>query len=186
MEKKFASRAGAKLDFALEKFGISVSGLVCADLGADRGGFTDCLLQRGAKKVYAVEKGYGLLDWKLRNDDRVEVMERQNALHIELPEIADFVVIDVGWTPQKLILPVALGLLKTESEIVFLLKPQYEVDKKNLRKGKVPDEILQGVVEAAIAGVKKMPGVKFLDVVESPIKGKSGKNTEYLMHLQKE
>ncbi len=135
-KKEFVSRAGEKLKFALEKFDIDVSGKVCADLGCSTGGFTDCLLQNGAKKVYSVDTGKNVLEWKLREDSRVVVMEKTNALHIELPEKVDFISIDVGWTPQKLIIPKALSLLKKDGDVVSLLKPHYEADKSLLKKEK--------------------------------------------------
>jgi len=108
---RYVSRGGDKLDGALEAFGFDVSGLVAVDLGANVGGFTDCLLQRGVAKVYAVDTGYGVLEWKLRQDARVEAMERTNALHVDLPEKVDLAVVDVGWTPMARIVPVALGLV---------------------------------------------------------------------------
>src|SRR2546423_14723359 len=103
----FVSRAGLKLDHALETFGISVAGKGCADFGSNSGGFVDCLLQRGAAKVYAIDTGYGVLEWKLRNDSRVVVMERTNAIHVKLPEQVQIVTIDVAWTRQRIILPAA-------------------------------------------------------------------------------
>ncbi|HTL27962.1 MAG TPA: SAM-dependent methyltransferase, partial [Tepidisphaeraceae bacterium] len=103
----FVSRAGQKLLHALDEFKIGVTDKVCADLGCSTGGFTDCLLRRGAKKVYAVDTGYGVLDWKLRNDPRVVVIERTNAMHVELPEKVQVVSIDVAWTKQRNILPSA-------------------------------------------------------------------------------
>jgi 23S rRNA (cytidine1920-2'-O)/16S rRNA (cytidine1409-2'-O)-methyltransferase len=117
-EPKFVSRAGQKLSAALDRFGVDPKGLICADLGSNVGGFTDCLLQRGATKVFAVETGYGVLDYKLRKDSRVVVMERVNALHVTLPELMDLVVIDLGWTPQKHILPHARELIKAEGRII--------------------------------------------------------------------
>src|SRR4051812_44384353 len=119
----FVSRAGLKLDHALAHFGIDVAGLVCADLGCNAGGFTDCLLQRGAAKVYAVDTGYGMLDYKLRKDPRVVVMERTNAMHAELPETVDLVVIDVAWTKQRHILPAARRMVKPQGAVVTLVKP---------------------------------------------------------------
>lgn len=185
MENKFASRAGEKLDFALAHFKIDVHDLVCADLGSDRGGFVDCLLRRGAKKVYAVERGYGLLDWKLRNDPRVVVLERTNALHVKLPELVDFISIDVGWTPQKLIIPQALILLKPAGQIVSLLKPQYEVAKKFLREGKVLTEKVPEVIDSVKKSLKALSHCELVGLIESPLVGKSGGNTEYLLHLEK-
>src|SRR6476660_1813424 len=107
----FVSRAGQKLDHALTTFNLDVTHLTCADLGSNVGGFVDCLLQRGAAKVYAVEKGYGVLEYRLRKDPRVVVMERTNAMHVELPERVSLVTIDVAWTRQRNILPAAKRLL---------------------------------------------------------------------------
>lgn len=185
MENKFASRAGEKLDCALAQFQIAVSDLVCADLGSDRGGFVDCLLQHGAKKVYAVERGYGLLEWNLRNDPRVVVLERTNALHVRLPELVDFISIDVGWTPQKLVIPKALELLRPQGQIVSLLKPQYEVEKKFLRQGKVLPEELPAIVDTVTKTLRELPNCQFVSIIESPLTGKSGGNVEYLIHLKK-
>src|SRR5256885_13294789 len=109
----FVSRAGQKLEHSLDVVRIDVAGLICADLGCSTGGFTDCLLQRGAAKVFAVDTGYGVLDWKLRKDPRVVVMERTNAMHVELPEPVQLVTIDVAWTKQRHILPSAKRLLKS-------------------------------------------------------------------------
>src|SRR3954467_13549113 len=122
----FVSRAGRKLEHALASYAIDVSGLICADLGCSTGGFTDCLLQRGAAKVYAVETGYGVLDWKLRKDPRVVVMERTNAMHVTLPEPVAFITIDVAWTRQKHILPAARRLISDGGRVVALVKPHYE------------------------------------------------------------
>ncbi|EKD49912.1 MAG: hypothetical protein ACD_63C00014G0008 [uncultured bacterium] len=179
MEKRFASRAGEKLQFALEHFKLDVKNFICADLGSDRGGFTDCLLKNGAKKIYAVEKGYGLLDWNLRNDSRVEVMERTNALYAKLPEKVDIVTIDVGWTKQGLIIPKALEMLKIDGKIVSLIKPQYEAKKNQIRKGKVIEEFLPEILKK----VQKDIGCgEKLDcrIIKSPIIGKRGENIEYL------
>src|SRR3954469_9667302 len=104
---EFVSRAGQKLEHALATFAVDVSGRICADLGSNTGGFVDCLLQRGAAKVYAIDTGYGALDWRLRKDPRVVVMERTNAMHAELPEKVSRISIDVAWTKQKHILPAA-------------------------------------------------------------------------------
>jgi 23S rRNA (cytidine1920-2'-O)/16S rRNA (cytidine1409-2'-O)-methyltransferase len=133
----FVSRAGLKLDHALREFSLDVTGLVCADFGCNIGGFTDCLLQRGAAKVYAIDTGYGMLAWKLRNDPRVVVMERTNALHAQPPFALgedrgiggfDLVVIDLAWTPQRLAIPAALKWLKKDGRIITLVKPHYELD----------------------------------------------------------
>src|SRR3990172_10036868 len=170
----FVSRGGEKLAFAIKKFNISVNGLVCADFGSSTGGFVDCLLQNGAKKVYAVEVGYGTLDWKLRNDKRVIVMERTNAMHVTLPEKVDFISIDVGWTKQKLILPNAFANLKDGGKIISLVKPHYEAGKARLQV----DEI-EKVVQVVRKDIENVRG-KVIDIVESPILGEKGKNREFL------
>src|SRR6188768_2535485 len=108
----FVSRAGLKLDHALTEFAVDVMGLVCADLGSNAGGFVDCLLRRGAARVYAIDTGYGVLEWKLRKDPRVIVMERTNAMHATLAEVVDVVTIDVAWTRQRNILPAARRMVK--------------------------------------------------------------------------
>src|SRR5580765_6670445 len=123
---EYVSRAGQKLEHALKTFSVDPCGLTCADLGSNVGGFVDCLLQHGAAKVYAVEKGYGVLEWKLRKDARVIVMERTNAMHIELPEMVDLVTIDVAWTRQKNILPAAARILQPHGLVITLIKPHYE------------------------------------------------------------
>src|ERR1700755_535801 len=122
----FVSRAGQKLDHALTTFQIDVSTKTCADLGCSTGGCTDCLLQRGAVKVYAVDTGYGVLDWKLRKDPRVVVMERTNAMHLYLPGEVDLITIDVSGPRQRNILPSALSFLRNNGAIVSLIKPHYE------------------------------------------------------------
>lgn len=183
-EGKFVSRAGAKLDHALAEFGIDVAGKVCADLGCSTGGFTDCLLQRGAAKVYAVDTGYGVIDWKLRNDPRVALMERTNALHVELPEKPDFVSVDVSWTPQRRVIPHAFELLKERGDVVTLVKPHYEADKKLLRNGTLPDEYVAPTVEAVKAELESL-GFMVKGETVSPITGEKGKNTEYLLWLKK-
>ena len=176
----FVSRAGEKLQFALEYFQISVKDLVCADFGSSTGGFTDCLLQNGATKVYVVEVGYGTLDWKLRNDPRVVVMERNNAMHVVLPEKMDLITIDVGWTRQKDILPNAFKNLKEGGLIVSLIKPHYESPKSYLRKGKLMQEKLDLVLETVKTDIKTL-GFKLDKITESPILGEKGKNKELLM-----
>src|SRR3954451_13943962 len=130
----FASRAGLKLDHALTVFQIDVSGLTCADLGSNVGGFVDCLLQRGAAKVYAVEKGYGVLEYRLRKDPRVVVMERTNAMHVALPESGDLVTIGVAWPPPQNTLPAARRILRPTGTVITLIKPHYEAQPAQLRK----------------------------------------------------
>src|SRR3954467_11933474 len=178
---EFVSRAGQKLEHALVKFSIDVTGQVCADLGSNVGGFVDCLLQRGAAKGYAVEKGYGVLDWKLRKDPRVVVMERTNAMHVELPEPVDLVTIDVAWTKQRNILPAARRIVRGEGSVVSLIKPHYEADATLLRKGILPEEHLQSVLELVKKDVANA-GFSLPNTTPSPIKGAKG-NTEILAWL---
>lgn len=178
-KNKFVSRGGEKLQFALDKFKISVKGLVCADFGASTGGFTDCLLQAGASKVYSVEVGYGTIDWKLRNDPRVVVMERTNAMHATLTEKIDLIVCDVGWTKQKLILPNVCSNLKPEGKIISLIKPHYEAPKNYLRGGKLLDEKIDEVLDLTKKDIESVGG-KVVDLVESPISGGKAGNREFL------
>jgi len=177
----FVSRGGQKLERALIHFKIDVAGLTCADLGCSTGGFTDCLLQRGAAKVFAVDTGYGVLEWKLRNEQRVVVMERTNAIHVELPQPVDLVTIDAGWTKQRIILPAAKRLLKPDGIVITLIKPQYEADQPMLRKGILPAEHLPDVMETVKADIASA-GFQLIQTVTSPIKGSMG-NTEILAHL---
>lgn len=179
---KYVSRAGEKLEHALSSFNIKVAGLTCADFGSSTGGFVDCLLQGGAKKVYAVETGYGVLDWKLRNDRRVVVMERTNAMHVELPEKVDFLTIDTSWTKLEKIVPNALKNLKSDGQIVALVKPHYEAEPKMLRKGKLLEEFIPEVLKKVKQQLEEN-GVNILDGTESPIVGEKGKNKEYLLHF---
>jgi 23S rRNA (cytidine1920-2'-O)/16S rRNA (cytidine1409-2'-O)-methyltransferase len=178
----FVSRGGLKLEHALQTFTLDVSNLVCADLGCSTGGFTDCLLQRGAQKVYSVDTGYGVLDWKLRKDARVVVKERTNAMHVDLPEKVDLVVIDCAWTKQKHILPSAKRLLKPAGRIVTLVKPHYEADPSVLRKGILPQDQVESVVNTVLEQVTS-DGFGVVNKVESPIKGSKG-NTEWLVLLK--
>ena len=184
MEENYVSRAGEKLAFALKEFHLSVEGFVCADLGCSTGGFVDVLLQHGASKVYAVDTGYGVLDWKLRNDPRVVVMERTNALHVQIPEPLDFVSIDAGWTRQKLILPHALSLLKPGGYCISLLKPHYEAPKEYLYKGGIlPEEYQEEVIHGVEETLAQLP-LTYKGRVLSPVLGKKGDNKEYLLFLQ--
>src|SRR5829696_8490004 len=150
----FVSRAGRKLDHALTHFDLDVTGKTCADLGSNTGGFVDVLLGRGATKVYAIDTGYGALDWKLRKDPRVVVMERTNAMHVELPEKVDVVTIDVAWTKQRHILPAARRLIADGGFCVSLIKPHYEADATLLKKGILPEDMVQTVVDAVTADVR--------------------------------
>jgi 23S rRNA (cytidine1920-2'-O)/16S rRNA (cytidine1409-2'-O)-methyltransferase len=179
---EFVSRAGSKLDHALATFAIDVAGLTCADLGSNTGGFVDCLLQRGAAKVYAVERGYGVLEWRLRKDPRVVAMERTNAMHVTLPEPVDLVTIDVSWTKQKHILPAAKRLLKPAGHVVALIKPHYEAPKDWLRKGVLPEEKVAQVLPVVEADIREA-GFTLVRVTPSPIKGGEG-NLEVLAWLR--
>ena len=177
----FVSRAGRKLDHALTVFGIDPKRWVCADLGSSTGGFVDCLLRRGARKVYAVERGYGVLAYSLRRDDRVVVMERTDALHVRLPEPVRLVTLDTGWTRQRLILPIAKRLLGDAGLIVSLVKPHYEADQEMLQGGVLPDDLSEGVLDL-VRGELPRVGLRCVAETESPIRGHGG-NREYLWHL---
>lgn len=178
----FVSRAGQKLDHALSVFAIDVTGLICADLGCSTGGFTDCLLQHGAACVFAVDNGYGVIDWKLRKDSRVVVMERTNAMHVTLPRPVDLVTIDTSWTRQKNVLPHVSSLLKPEAWVITLIKPHYEADPKLLRKGVLPEQELHKVRSSVELDIVRC-GFDLLQSCESPIKGAKG-NTEILALLK--
>ncbi len=178
----FVSRAGQKLEHALATFAMDVSGLVCADLGSNTGGFTDCLLKRGSTKVYAVDTGYGVLDWKLRKDPRVVVMERTNAMHVVLPEPVGFVCIDVAWTRQRNILPAARKLLSPIGEVVTLVKPHYEAPAGLLRGGVLPESDLSAVITTVSVDIETA-GFTIVETVLSPIKGAKG-NTEVLFRIR--
>ena len=183
-ESQFASRAGYKLAKAIECFGVDPAGMVCVDLGANVGGFTDCLLQHQARKVYAVDTGYGVLDYRLRKDSRVVVMERTNALYVRLPELCDLAVIDLGWTVQEKILPHARDLIKPMGKIISLVKPHYEAPKQLLKAGVLtPEQSLQVFQDVLIriAGL----GLRIVNQTQSPFTG-SGGNTEYLVLLERD
>lgn len=180
--RRFVSRAGEKLDHALDAFALDVAGFVCADFGSNTGGFTDCLLQRGAAKVYAIDTGYGVLEWKLRKDPRVVTMERTNAMHVPLPEAMDVVTIDVAWTKQRNILPAARRVLKSTGFVVTLIKPHYESDPALLHHGVLPADAVAGVVEAVRADIGRA-GFVSERTVQSPILGTKG-NIEVLALLR--
>ena len=179
----YVSRAGEKLEYALKNFRINVADFVCADFGSSTGGFVDCLLQEGAVKVYAVETGYGVLDWKLRNNERVIVMERTNAMHVELPEKVDLITIDTSWTKLEKIIPNALNNLKNGGQIVALVKPHYEAKPEHLRKGKLLDDFIPEVLDNVRSEISNLE-VEILSETESPILGGKGKNKEFLFHLR--
>lgn len=183
---KYVSRGGLKLEKAVESFNISLEGCVCADIGASTGGFTDCMLQNGAVKVYSVDVGHGQLDWKLRNDPRVVCMERTNIRYVvpeDIEERPSFVSIDVSFISlTKVLLPVR-NLMEENGEIAALIKPQFEAGREKVgKKGVVRDPAVhKEVIEMVISYAKSISfGVRHLEF--SPIKGPEG-NIEYLVHL---
>jgi len=178
-EKKFVSRGGEKLAFGLKHFEIEVKDKICADFGCSTGGFTDCLLQNGARKVYSVDTAYGELAWKLRNDPRVVVMERTNAMHVSLPESVDLIAVDTGWTKQAKVIPNALKNLKKDGVIVSLVKPHYEAGKNKLSETEIKKVLEE--VKNEIASL----GLAMTGVVESPILGGRAENKEFLMLITK-
>jgi 23S rRNA (cytidine1920-2'-O)/16S rRNA (cytidine1409-2'-O)-methyltransferase len=180
-EHPYVSRGGVKLEGALRAFGLSVRGLIVADFGSHAGGFVDCLLRHGAEKVYAVEPGYGVLDYRLRRDARVVVCERQNALHAACPERCDLITIDVGWTRQEHILPAARRWLKPDGRVVSLIKPHYEAPKEVLRGGVVPPEALPAILDSLRTLVAA--GWTIDAECDSPIRGHGG-NAEYFWLLR--
>jgi len=178
---QYVSRGGVKLAHALDHFALNCAELVCADLGSHVGGFVDCLLQRGASRVYSVDTSYGTFAYKLRKDVRVVVMERTNAMHVELPEQVDLVTIDVGWTRQAKILPHAVTLLKPAGRIVTLIKPQYEATEEEREAGVVSAEQRETIM-AAVRGRIHEYGLEVAGLVDSPITGRGG-NHEVLALL---
>ncbi|CAN0260275.1 unnamed protein product [Phaeothamnion confervicola] len=181
---RFVSRGGEKLDHALTAFGIDVTGLVAADLGASTGGFTDCLLQRGAARVYAVDVGYGQLDEKLRTDERVIVMERENARYLTaLPEPVAITSIDVSFISLKLMFPVVAALSEPGARCVPLIKPQFEAGRADIGKGGVVRDsaVHRRVLETTLAAALEH-GLTPHGLVASPLRGPAG-NVEFLAHL---
>jgi len=182
----YVSRGGLKLEKALRDFGVNPEGYVCSDSGASTGGFTDCLLQQGAKKVFAIDVGYGQLDWKIRSDERVVVMERTNIRYVtpdDLGELLDLSVIDVSFIGLEIVLPTIKTLLKPTGQVLCLIKPQFEAGKENVgKKGVVRDpRIHQMVLDNFVALVKGL-NFKILGLTFSPVKGPEG-NIEFLGHL---
>lgn len=175
----FVSRAGEKLQFALEKFSFKVEGLICADFGSSTGGFVDCLLQNNASKIYSIDTSYGELAWTLRNNPKVVVMERTNAMHVKLPEKVDLITIDTAWTKQILTIPNALENLKPEGSIISLIKPHYEAPREYLERGRLKDEFVDEVIEKVKNDIIAVGG-KVIEIIESPIVGEKGKNKEFL------
>ena len=184
----YVSRGGLKLEKAMQTFPLTLTGKICADIGASTGGFTDCMLQNGAKKVYAVDVGYGQLDWKLRNDARVVCMERTNArylTHEEIPEELDFASVDVSFIYLKLIFPALYGLLREGGEIACLIKPQFEAGREKVgKKGVVRDPAVHLEVLEHFLIHAKENHFTVLGITYSPIRGPEG-NIEYLGFLRK-
>lgn len=184
----YVSRGGLKLEKAMQTFPLTLTGKICADIGASTGGFTDCMLQNGAKKVYAVDVGYGQLDWKLRNDARVVCMERTNArylTHEEIPEELDFASVDVSFISLKLIFPALYGLLREGGEIACLIKPQFEAGREKVgKKGVVRDPAVHLEVLEHFLIHAKENHFTVLGITYSPIRGPEG-NIEYLGFLRK-
>lgn len=184
---RFVGRGGLKLEAALEQFGIDVRGRICADIGASTGGFTDCLLQKGAARVYAVDAGSGQLDWKLRSDPRVILRESVNARYLGLQDIGeplDFATCDVSFISVTLILPALVPLLKASGEMVILIKPQFEAGRGQVGKGGIVRD--PAVHTQACDRVRKAveePGFR-TGIIESPILGAEG-NKEFLLHARR-
>ncbi len=185
MNKEYVSRSYQKLVFALKHFNISVLDKICADLGSSTGGFVQCLLDNGASKVYSVDTSYGELDYSLRQNPKVVVIERTNAIHVKLPEPCDFISVDVSWTRQELILPNVLANLKPKGFVVSLIKPHYEAKPDKLVKGKLKEEFIPDVLNEVRAKISAISNLIELGVVESPILGSRGKNKEFLLFLTK-
>lgn len=182
----YVSRGGLKLEAALDAFGIDPSGMTAMDIGCSTGGFTDCLLKKNARKVYAIDVGYGQFDWTLRRDSRVELHEKTNIRHIEkdaIPELMDLIVIDVSFISLLLVLPKAVEFLKDEGIIIALVKPQFEVGKGEVGKGGIvrDDRKRLEAVERVKTGSEGL-GLFVRGMIESPLRGQKG-NIEYLMLL---
>ncbi|MDO4488118.1 MAG: TlyA family RNA methyltransferase [Eubacteriales bacterium] len=186
---KYVSRGGLKLEKAMKTYGLDLTGKVCMDIGASTGGFTDCMLQGGATKVFAVDVGHGQLAWKLRNDDRVVCMEKTNIRYITPEmiggEMLDFASVDVSFISLKLVLPPVWPLLKEGAEMVCLIKPQFEAGREEVgKKGVVRDKkVHEEVVRSTAAFIKEM-GFIVKGLTFSPIRGPEG-NIEYLIYIRK-
>ena len=183
----YVSRGGLKLEKALRDFGVDPTGFVCSDSGASTGGFTDCLLQQGAKKVFAIDVGYGQLDWKIRSDPRVVVMERTNVRYVtpeQLGEPLDLSVVDVSFISLRIVLPVIKTFLKEHAgQVLCLIKPQFEAGKEKVgKKGVVRDPAVHKEVLDDFVELTEEIGFKILGLTFSPVKGPEG-NIEFLAHL---
>lgn len=186
---KYVSRGGLKLEKAMKSFNISLNDCICADIGASTGGFTDCMLQNGAKKVFSIDVGYGQLAWKLRTDERVVNLERTNFRYVtreQVPDELDFASVDVSFISLSLIIPVMRTLLRDGGRAVCLIKPQFEAGKENVgKKGVVRDKsvhiaVIEKIINIIIDNKFSLIGLDF-----SPIKGPEG-NIEYLCYIQKD
>ncbi len=184
---KYVSRGGLKLEKAVDVFGVELEGKVCMDVGASTGGFTDCMLQNGAVRVYAVDVGHGQLDWKLRNDERVVCMEKTNIRYVtrqQVPEPVSFVSIDVSFISLSKVLGPVKGLLKEDARLVCLIKPQFEAGREKVgKKGVVRDRGTHLEVIRAVTGFAAEAGFRVLNLDYSPIRGPEG-NIEYLLYLE--
>lgn len=184
----YVSRGGLKLEKAFKVFPINVKGKIAMDVGASTGGFTDCMLKNGAKKVYAIDVGYGQLAWKLRNDNRVVLMERTNIRYVkpeDIGEVVDFVTIDVSFISLRLVLPVVNKLIKDSADIIALIKPQFEAGREKVgKKGVVRDKKTHVEVIKNIYNFCMSIGLSMIGLTYSPIKGPEG-NIEYLAHIVK-
>jgi 23S rRNA (cytidine1920-2'-O)/16S rRNA (cytidine1409-2'-O)-methyltransferase len=185
---RYVSRGGLKLEKAMDHFGVELEGKVCMDCGASTGGFTDCMLQNGAVKVYSVDVGHGQLAWKLRNDERVVCMEKTNMRYVtadDIQELAQFVSIDVSFISLKKILPAVRRILVDQGEVVALIKPQFEAGREKVgKKGVVRDKKVHEEVIQMIADFAVEESFELLHLDYSPIKGPEG-NIEYLLHMRK-
>ncbi|MGM9916598.1 TlyA family rRNA (cytidine-2'-O)-methyltransferase [Anaerotignum sp.] len=187
-QMKYVSRGGYKLEKAVNTFGISLDGKICLDIGASTGGFTDCMLQNGAAKVYAIDVGYGQFAWKLRNDERVVCLEKTNVryvTHEQVPDEGDFASIDVSFISLTKVLPAVLGVLGEKGQLVCLIKPQFEAGREKVgKKGVVRDISVHKEVIEMIANYVRAQNLGILGLSFSPIKGPEG-NIEYLIYLDK-
>lgn len=183
---RYVSRGGLKLEKALRDFGVKPEGYVCSDSGASTGGFTDCLLQQGAKKVFAIDVGYGQLDWKIRSDPRVVVMEKTNIRYVtpeQLGEPLDLSVVDVSFISLKIVLPAIQKLLKPTGQVLCLIKPQFEAGRDKVgKKGVVREKSTHKEVLDDFVSLADSLGFKILGLTFSPVKGPEG-NIEFLGHL---
>ena len=185
----YVSRGGLKLEKALNYFSFHLDGAVCADIGASTGGFTDCMLQKGASKVFAIDVGYGQLDWKLRNDPRVVNMEKTNVRYLDIDTVGrerlDFISIDVSFISLKLVFPVAAQLLSDTGSLVCLVKPQFEAGRQQVgKKGIVRDRAVHKEVLEKVIGYGAENGLFAHGFTYSPVRGAKG-NIEYLLYLKK-